>query len=187
MKWIIFAAVVFVEAHAHAALIGAQMLVAHRYESRIDASSIIIVEDGIGDLVDLYLGMNSDGRVGYMVDVNSNSLLIDFYLPRSYTLFNPASGINGLYLSSLELDARSFIDSAEITQENFFFSSNRFVFFDEHTVGLDFQNLEFNDFSSLQIRFLQPRSVPEPATVLLFGTGIIVLYGCRRWMPVIGL
>lgn len=163
----------------HAALIGSFAEFAHVFGDRTDAQATARVEDGAGDLVNLVLGTASDGSVGYTINMDAAALYIDFYYPGPLsTRFNSAGagGINGLVVSSPALDANRLIDTAEISQSGFRFSPSRFVLIDAHTIGFDFQLLDFSNQSRLAIAFSQPALASAPTTVWLTALGLALLF-----------
>ncbi|VAW80051.1 hypothetical protein MNBD_GAMMA15-763, partial [hydrothermal vent metagenome] len=150
-------------------------------------AGVVLVEEGPADIFDIFLGNNPDGPVGYTVDINSSNILIDFYITQGSTTFSstrtvigsPIPEINGLYISGSQFDANAFIGSAEILQNNFLFSQDRIIYFDDNSIGLDFESLVFQGASQLTISFAMP-SVPIPPALYLFGSGLIGLIGLAR-------
>ena len=165
----------------YASLIGTEFLLELRYGDRVDNSGIVIVEEGINDVFDMYLGSNFDGPVGYLVDINSSSISIDFYIStHGGTHFNGGEIYNGLYISGAEFNAPSFISSMTFASNAFSFDESRAILIDDHSVVLDFSSISFWDNSSLDINFDQPPAVPIPSAVWLFGSGLIGLIGFAR-------
>lgn len=190
MKQIQFATAIatFITASAPvaAALPGSDLLLEHRFELRNDASALVNVVDGPSDIANLYLGNNSDGPVGYYVDVDSNSISIDFYIKYSSQFSSVGIVIpgppymNGLLLTGPALDAPAFKASAVIFTGDFQFTQDRIVVYGAHQVGLDFNSLEFNGNSYLQVGFSQPTAVPEPSTLFLMLLGLASFGVFRR-------
>lgn len=164
----------------NASLIGTEFLLEHRYGDRVDNSGIVIVEEGSNDVFDMYLGMNSGEPSGYMVDINSSSISIDFYIGAfGGSTFSGGEIYNGLYLSSVDFNAHNFISSITFSQNNLSFNESRVILIDEHSVVLDFSSLSWWNTSSLNISF-NTSPVPIPPTVWLFTSGLIGLIGMAR-------
>lgn len=192
-RTLVFTSLFLLAATAHPALVGSTVELAHRFEARTDASAVISVADGAADAADMYLGSRNDGPVGYWVDLDGNQVRIDFYLPRFTTSFSRTATvigappyINGLLISGEGFDAFSFRDTATILQAEFAFVLDRIVVYDAHTAGLDFQQLEFGNESSLQILFGQASAMPTPATFMLAALGLSLIVAARRARPTAG-
>lgn len=175
----LLATLTLLSATANASLVGNELLLEHRFETRNDASAVVTVEDGSSDIADMFLGNNVDGPVGYLVDVDSDSIFVDFYIRysthfSSVSYFEPGPPyMNGLLITGDSLDAAAFKASASISTEEFQFTQERIIVRGEHQIGLDFQSLEFNGRSSLRVTFSQPSSVPEPASMALVLIGLV--------------
>ena len=184
----IFASVMSSSAPTAAALPGNELLLEHRFELRNDASIVVTVIDGPSDVANLNLGSNLDGPVGYYVDIDANSVFIDFYIKYS-SHFSSVSKVipgplymNGLLLTGPALDAAAFKDSAVVSTGDFQFTQDRILVYGAHQVGLDFNSLDFNSSSYLQVHFSQPTAVSEPDSLLLMllGFGSFGFYRTQR-------
>jgi hypothetical protein len=119
-------------------------------------------------------------HASYNVDVNSGSIYIDFDV---YTLWSDAGGsatFNGVVIDNLDDDS-GFSLSSTLVNTNDPDWSYSMISFDQDTIWLNFlpsSPTELNTFYEIGLTFGNP--VPEPATMLLVGGGLLGLGGLRK-------
>ena len=167
---------------SEASLVGSEFILEHRYAETLSNSGSVIVEEGAADSFDMLLGTTVGAKpTGYTVDINPTNITIDFYISDTTSRFAgvPDGYINGLYLSSENFDANKFIETATIYREYLGFGQTRITLFDNHSIELNFEEIEWSNNSLLVINFEQT-VVPIPSAVWLFGSGLIGLVGLAR-------
>ena len=169
-----------VSLNSFGALIGSETVFEHQFNAgdRIDVTRTAFLTNDASDTVDMFLGTygggngNSAGPVGYYVNLNNDSVYVEFYHPGAPTF--TGGGINGLIIRNDFLDINTFLTTATIDNTNWFFSLDRIYAFDSG-LALDFQGMSFYDGHFFEISFNQPSPVPLPAGIYLFLSGLVGL------------
>jgi len=160
---------------AHATLIG-DLVTAQHYFPDISSSygsmDQAIVAEGTSDL------MYPHGGIWYNVNVEADSIYVDYVGNATWT----TASFNGLVVGSLDDSSGNALQGVSITT-NLAWDASRLTFSDD-TVSFNWNGLSFtsNSYFLAELDFGTSDNnapVPEPATMVLLGTGLAGLAGTR--------
>jgi hypothetical protein len=157
-------------------LLGKSVLAEHRFDTpdRVDASATTLITNDASDTMDMYLGMGPQGRVGYLVNLDTSRLEITIYANQS-TYFSEGSH-NGLVLTSTSLNIPAVLSSISVGQKGgFYFTADRVSKWGDNALLFDFRGLTvFNGFGFVAT-FDNGAAVPEPEawSMMVVGFGLV--------------
>lgn len=130
-----------------------------------------VVEIGTSDT------MYPHGGYVYTVNVDAASIFVDFI----YSARWATSLFNGLVVDSLNDSTLSSLQDVTIDTNMAGWDLSR-LSFDTDTVNFNWNGLSFDDntYFNASLDFGGRQPVPEPATILLFGTGLAGVAATRR-------
>jgi hypothetical protein len=171
---------------ANATFIGDEVIVEHRAEGNIPYpwdSTTTTAAIGSEDRVEL--SAHVDNQVTYGVDIEASSIYVDFLRD---TIFTAGKVFHGLYVGDLDwLGGDGFIiTDASVTTDNPVWTTEwaaERLDFGWNWVSLDWQGLTVPECMTFAISLTASNPtapVPEPATMLLLGTGLAGFAGVLR-------
>ena len=163
--------------NASASLIDDQVTAQHYYGTYTSTLGIATVTADSSDAMTpvFYDDVRKVDFTVYSVDVNADSFFVDFHMRGGWN----EAAFNGVLVDGLDDSTSQGLQGVFVTTNMSGWESSRMTF-DSNSVWLNWAGLYSFDENTYFRVDLDFATVPEPATMLLFGIGLLGLAGVNR-------